>query len=65
MNCCDNINGREKGHICIPTGELPRIIIIGGDFAGFNLVKNLKNQPVQVVPFDRNNYHQFIPLLFR
>ena len=49
----------------IPGTNLPRIIIIGGGFAGINLVKALKNKPVQVVLFDKNNYQTFQPLLYQ
>ncbi|TRX53649.1 NAD(P)/FAD-dependent oxidoreductase [Fulvivirga sp. M361] len=51
--------------IPIPESKHPRIIIIGGGFAGVKLVKKLKNLPVQIVLFDRNNYHTFQPLLYQ
>lgn len=65
MQCCEKINCFEQGQICVPATNLPRVIIVGGGFAGLKLVKNLKDQPVQVVLFDKNNYHQFIPLLYQ
>ncbi|RAI99729.1 NADH dehydrogenase [Chitinophaga skermanii] len=49
----------------IPSTKLPRIVIVGGGFAGINLAKALKNAPVQVVLLDRNNYHLFQPLLYQ
>jgi NADH dehydrogenase len=49
----------------IPTSTLPRIIIIGGGFAGIALAKALKKQAVQVVLIDKNNYHTFQPLLYQ
>ncbi|MEQ8925656.1 MAG: NAD(P)/FAD-dependent oxidoreductase [Fulvivirga sp.] len=49
----------------IPKSDNPRIVIIGGGFAGIKLVKKLKNLPVQIVLFDRNNYHTFQPLLYQ
>ncbi len=49
----------------VPKSSNPRIIIIGGGFAGVKLVKKLKNLPVQIVLFDRNNYHTFQPLLYQ
>ena len=60
----------EKGHkkdtrICIPDSPLPRVVVVGGGFAGMALVKKLKNKPYQVVLIDRNNYHQFQPLLYQ
>ena len=51
--------------IPIPSTDFPRVIIVGGGFAGVKLVKKLKNLPVQIVLFDRNNYHTFQPLLYQ
>lgn len=51
--------------IYIPDSDLPRVVIIGGGFAGLNLVKGLKNKKVQVVMIDKNNFHQFQPLLYQ
>lgn len=49
----------------IPTTDLPRIIVIGGGFAGISFIKKLKGQKVQIVLFDRHNYHSFQPLLYQ
>ncbi|MFT4610947.1 MAG: NADH dehydrogenase [Glaciecola sp.] len=49
----------------IPQSKFPRIVIIGGGFAGVNLVKSLANKEVQVVLLDRHNYHTFQPLLYQ
>ncbi len=49
----------------IPNTSKPRIVIIGGGFAGISLAKNLKNKPFQVVLLDKNNYHTFQPLLYQ
>jgi NADH:ubiquinone reductase (H+-translocating) len=49
----------------IPETALPRIVIIGGGFAGIALAKKLKNKPVQVVLLDKHNYHTFQPLLYQ
>jgi len=49
----------------IPESELPRIVIIGGGFAGVNLAKSLANKNVQVVLLDKHNYHTFQPLLYQ
>lgn len=65
MQCCTNINCFEQGRICVPDTGQPRIVIVGGGFAGLNLVKGLKNLPVQVVLIDKNNFHQFMPLLYQ
>jgi len=51
--------------ICLPDSKLPRIVIIGGGFAGLALVEKLKHKEVQVVLFDKNNFHQFQPLFYQ
>ncbi len=51
--------------ICLPDSDLPRIVIIGGGFAGLALVEKLKHKEVQVVLFDKNNFHQFQPLFYQ
>lgn len=49
----------------IPDSHHARIVIIGAGFAGFNLAKKLSKKNYQVVLLDRNNYHQFQPLLYQ
>lgn len=49
----------------IPKSKNPRIVIIGGGFAGVSLVKMLANKNVQVVLLDKRNYHTFQPLLYQ
>ena len=49
----------------IPRTSYPRIVIIGGGFAGIALAKKLAKQEVQVVLLDKNNYHNFQPLLYQ
>lgn len=51
--------------VCLPATGLPRVVVIGAGFAGINLKKKLRNQPVQVVLLDKNNFHQFQPLLYQ
>jgi NADH dehydrogenase len=43
----------------------PRVLIIGGGFAGVQLAKNLKHAPVEVLLLDKHNYHTFQPLLYQ
>ena len=43
----------------------PRVVIIGGGFAGIQAARRLKNAPVDVLLLDRNNYHGFWPLLYQ
>ncbi|MDB2462634.1 NAD(P)/FAD-dependent oxidoreductase [Algibacter sp.] len=49
----------------IPITSFPRIVIIGGGFAGIALARKLSKQEVQVVLLDKNNYHTFQPLLYQ
>jgi NADH dehydrogenase len=63
-NCADTSSETESS-ICLPEIKYPRIVIIGGGFAGLALAKGLKKQKVQVVLIDKNNFHQFQPLLYQ
>ncbi len=49
----------------IPTSKNPRVVIIGGGFAGIALTKKLRNKNFQVVLLDKHNYHTFQPLLYQ
>jgi len=49
----------------IPETSKPRIVIIGGGFAGISFIKQLQGQEVQLVLFDKHNYHTFQPLLYQ
>ncbi len=42
-----------------------RLIVIGGGFAGINLVKMLRKAPIDILLIDRHNYHLFQPLLYQ
>lgn len=42
-----------------------RIVIIGGGFAGLNLIKNLDRKKYDIVLVDRHNYHSFPPLFYQ
>ncbi len=72
MNKLDNIADKtlekkdfQDNNMCIPNSDLKRVVVIGGGFAGLALVKSLKNKPLQVVLLDKNNHHQFQPLLYQ
>ncbi len=49
----------------IPLTDKKRIVVVGGGFAGLEFVTNLCTKPFQLVFIDRNNYHQFQPLLYQ
>jgi len=43
----------------------PKVVVLGGGFAGLYLAKTLANRSVQVTLVDRNNHHLFQPLLYQ
>jgi NADH dehydrogenase len=45
--------------------DLPRVVIVGGGFAGLWAARELRRDPVEVTLVDRNNYHTFFPLLYQ
>lgn len=49
----------------IPKGKLPRVLIVGGGFAGLKLAQSLDSKLFQIVLIDKNNYHQFPPLIYQ
>jgi len=49
----------------IPKLDLPRVVIIGGGFAGLKMARLLDTSKLQVVLFDKNNYHTFQPLMYQ
>jgi NADH:ubiquinone reductase (H+-translocating) len=49
----------------IPRSSFPRLVIIGGGFAGIALAKKLRHQKIQVVLLDKHNYHNFQPLMYQ
>jgi NADH dehydrogenase len=51
--------------INIPEINKKRIVIVGCGFGGLILSKKLRNSNFQVVIIDKNNYHQFQPLLYQ
>ncbi len=51
--------------INLPETNQPRIVIVGAGFAGITLAGKLSTTDYQVVLIDRNNFHQFPPLLYQ
>ena len=45
--------------------DRPRVVILGGGFAGLNAARSLRKAPVEIVLVDRENYHLFQPLLYQ
>ncbi|CAM1345206.1 NAD(P)/FAD-dependent oxidoreductase [Tenacibaculum amylolyticum] len=49
----------------IPQTSFPRVVIIGGGFAGLAVARGLEGKELQVVLLDKHNYHTFQPLLYQ
>ena len=49
----------------IEKGNQKRIVIVGGGFGGLRLANKLKGTDYQVILIDKNNYHQFPPLIYQ
>ncbi len=62
---CTGASCSENQQICLPNSAIPRVVVIGGGFAGLSLIKHLRHKDVQVILIDKNNYHQFQPLLYQ
>ena len=42
-----------------------RVVVIGGGFAGLNLIKHIDDRKYDVILIDRNNFHSFPPLFYQ
>jgi len=49
----------------IPTTSKPKIVIVGGGFAGIELARGLSQLDAHIILIDKNNYHTFQPLLYQ
>ncbi len=47
------------------SGEIPRVVVVGGGFGGLEAAKALRHASADVTLCDRNNYHLFQPLLYQ
>ena len=45
--------------------EVPRVVIVGGGFAGLGVCRKLASRPVSITLVDRANHHLFQPLLYQ
>ena len=46
-------------------GGRPRVVVLGGGFAGIGAAQKLKGSDVDVVVVDKHDYHTFQPLLYQ
>jgi NADH dehydrogenase len=49
----------------IPESNLKRVVVIGGGFGGLKTLNQISSKYYQVVLIDKNNYHNFQPLLYQ
>lgn len=49
----------------ISRNDKKRVVIVGGGFAGIKLARTLDTRLYQVILTDKNNYHQFPPLIYQ
>jgi NADH:quinone reductase (non-electrogenic) len=54
------VSGRSDG-----SAKKPRVVVLGGGFAGVGAAQKLKKADVEVVLVDRHDYHTFQPLLYQ
>jgi NADH:ubiquinone reductase (H+-translocating) len=47
------------------TRRRPRVVVLGGGFAGIGAARALKDAPADVVLVDQHDYHTFQPLLYQ
>jgi NADH dehydrogenase len=48
-----------------PSSSRPRVLVLGGGFAGLGAARKLKMADVDVVLVDKHDYHTFQPLLYQ
>jgi NADH dehydrogenase len=46
-------------------GRRPRVLVLGGGFAGIGAAQKLKKSDIEVVVVDKHDYHTFKPLLYQ
>ena len=51
--------------INIQRNQQKRVVIVGGGLGGLRLAEDLYNSGMQVVLIDKNNFHQFPPLIYQ
>jgi NADH dehydrogenase len=48
-----------------PLNNAPRLVVVGGGFAGLYTVRGLARVPVQITLIDKHNYHLFRPMTYQ
>ncbi|MGB6744857.1 MAG: NAD(P)/FAD-dependent oxidoreductase [Terracidiphilus sp.] len=59
------LTAQLKTQVAQPAARRPRVVIVGGGFAGIHAAQSLARLSVDVTVLDRRNYHLFQPLLYQ
>ena len=59
------LTAQLKSQVAQPAVRRPRVVIVGGGFAGIHAAWSLARLSVDVTVVDRRNYHLFQPLLYQ
>src|SRR3954462_8947704 len=51
--------------LAVAANGRPRVLVLGGGFAGVAAAQKLKDAEAEVVLLDRHDYHTFQPLLYQ
>ncbi len=57
--------GKVFSNAAVEEKRRPRVVVLGGGFAGMNAAKALSKLPVDVTLIDKSNHHTFQPLLYQ
>ncbi len=55
----------NKDKIAYDNLPYPKVVVVGGGFAGLQVIQGLEDQPYKVLVLDRQNHHCFQPLLYQ
>lgn len=61
----NSVKKYKHGQFYTLTGDMEKIVIIGGGFAGLNLCKHLDPSKYEIALIDRHNFHCFPPLFYQ
>jgi NADH dehydrogenase len=57
--------GKVFSNRALAEGRRPRVVVLGGGFAGMNAAKALSRMRVDITLIDKSNHHTFQPLLYQ
>jgi NADH dehydrogenase len=65
MSHHDDISGGTVTAATQPTGQRPRVVIVGSGFGGLFAAQRLKKAPVDITLIGKTSHHLFQPLLYQ